>query len=118
MKITKLIIKNFRHLHNLELRFGERITAIAGQNSTGKSSILGLVGHVFTFPSAYKTLNEKQFATQYSEIFSFSYPNYDKPKDYDYIVALDTEEEIPVIKKQQGYHLSNHILDYYESAAS
>ena len=28
------------------------------------------------------------------------------------------EEETPVIKKQQGYHLSNHILDYYKSAAS
>ena len=66
---------------------------------------MGLVGHVFTFPSAYKTLNEKQFATQYSEIFSFSYPNYDKPKDHDYIVALDTEEEIPVMsyeRKERG----------------
>ena len=32
------------------------------------------------------------------------------------VMAL--EEETPVIKKQQGYHLSDHILDYYKSAAS
>lgn len=32
--------------------------------------------------------------------------------------AAAFEEESPVIKKQQGYHLSNHILDYYKSAAS
>ncbi|MCU7800081.1 MAG: transcriptional initiation protein Tat [gamma proteobacterium symbiont of Lucinoma myriamae] len=32
--------------------------------------------------------------------------------------AVALEEETPVIKKQQGYHLSNHILDYYKSAAS
>ncbi|MCU7818366.1 MAG: transcriptional initiation protein Tat [gamma proteobacterium symbiont of Lucinoma myriamae] len=32
--------------------------------------------------------------------------------------AVALEEETPVIKKQQRYHLSNHILDYYKSAAS
>ena len=32
------------------------------------------------------------------------------------VVAI--EEETPEIKQQQGYHLSNHILDYYKSAAS
>ena len=97
MKATKVIIKKFRHLQNMELVFGERLTAIAGQNATGKSSILGLVGHVFKFPVDYKTLNEKQFATQYSEIFRFSYPNYDKAKEHDYIVELNTGEQILVL---------------------
>ena len=32
------------------------------------------------------------------------------------VVAM--EEETAEIKQQQGYHLSNHILDYYKSAAS
>lgn len=105
MKITKVIIKKFRHLQNLELTFGERLTAIAGQNTTGKSSVLGLVGHVFNFPSDYKTLNEKQFATQYSEIFRFSYPDYDKAKDHDYVVELDTGMQVPVLsygRKEKG----------------
>lgn len=34
------------------------------------------------------------------------------------VSALAAEEESTLVKKQQGYHLSNHILDYYKSAAS
>lgn len=105
MKVTKITIKKFRHLKNLELIFGERLTAIAGQNGTGKSSVLGLVGHGFNFPSKYKTLNEKQFATQYSEIFRFSYPDYDKPKEHDYKIELDNKTIIPVLsyeRKEKG----------------
>jgi hypothetical protein len=81
----------------MELAFGERLTAIAGQNGTGKSSVLGLVGHGFNFPAEYKTLNEKPFATQYSEIFSFSYPEYDKPKEHRYTIELNTGESVSVI---------------------
>jgi hypothetical protein len=105
MKVTKATIHKFRHLQNIELIFGERLTAIAGQNGTGKSSILGLIGHVFKFPLDYRTLNEKQFATQYSEIFRFSYPLYDKPKDHDYTIELDTNESIDVLsydRKERG----------------
>lgn len=97
MKVEKLIIHKFRHLRDLELIFGERITAIAGQNCTGKSSILGLVGHVFTFDSSYKALDKRQFTTQYSEIFRFSYPEYDKAKNHDYVVELDNDDSIQVI---------------------
>ena len=31
--------------------------------------------------------------------------------------ALAEEEQTSVIKKQQGYHLTDHILEYYKSAA-
>lgn len=105
MKIKKITVNKFRHLQNMALSFGERLTAIAGQNGTGKSSILGLVGHGFIFPADYKTLNEKQFATQYSEIFRFSYPDYDKPKGHDYVIELDDGTTIPVLsydRKERG----------------
>jgi len=105
MKIRKLTINKFRHLQNINLIFGERLTAIAGQNGTGKSSILGIVGHGFTFSPDYKTLNKKQFATQYSEIFRFSYPDYDKPKDHDCIIELDSGQTIPILsydRKERG----------------
>jgi predicted ATPase len=97
MKVNKLIINKFRHLRDLELTFGNRITAIAGQNCTGKSSILGLVGHIFTFDSSYKALDKKQFTTQYSEMFRFPYPGYDKAKDHDYVVELDNNDSVQVI---------------------
>ena len=97
MKVKKLKINRFRHLHDLELEFGNRLTAIAGQNGTGKSCILGLVGHAFTFSTKYKTLDNKQFATQYSEIFRFSYPKFDKPKDHDYSIELDNGKKVNVL---------------------
>jgi len=102
MKIKKLKIDKFRHLKNIEMEFGERITAIAGQNGTGKSSILGIIGHVFTFTKTdelkqMQTIFGKNFETVYSEIFKFSYPEYDKPKDHIYTIELDNNENIPVV---------------------
>lgn len=97
MRIKKLIIDRFRLLNNLEIPIGEKLTAIVGQNGTGKSSLLGLIGHVFTFNPKSKTINGKQFFTQYSEIFRFSYPNFDKPKEHIYKVELDSGETVPVI---------------------
>lgn len=105
MKTEKLHINKFRHLGQLELKFGERLTAIAGQNGTGKSSVLGLIGHVFTFPKEYKTLNNKPFTTEYSEIFRFSYPSYDRPKEHDYSVHCDDGSAISVLsydRKEKG----------------
>jgi predicted ATPase len=97
MKVERLIIDKFRHLEKIELLFGNRITAIAGQNATGKSSILGLVGHIFTFDAVHKTLNGGPFTTQCSEIFKFSYPKYDKPKHHNYSVLLDNGDSVPVL---------------------
>lgn len=104
MKIEKLRINKFRHLKGLSLRFGERLTAIAGQNGTGKSSVLGLVGHVFTFSNEYKTLNNKPFTTEYSEIFRFS-NQFDRPKEHDYSVHYDRANSISVLsyeRKEKG----------------
>jgi len=40
MKFTKLEVKNFRHIKNQQIEFGDKLTAISGQNSTGKTSLL------------------------------------------------------------------------------
>lgn len=100
MKIKKLKIEQFRHLTNIEMDFGERITAIAGQNGTGKSSMLGIIGHIFTYTKTeeqkkIKTISNNYFETVYSEIFKFAYPDYDKPKEHKYEIDLDNGESIP-----------------------
>jgi predicted ATP-dependent endonuclease of OLD family len=41
MKIKSLFVKNFRHIENQIIEFGEKLTVLSGQNSTGKSSLLG-----------------------------------------------------------------------------
>lgn len=84
MKILDIEITKFRHLNDIKIDLGERLTAISGQNGTGKSTILGLLGHVCREKSGFKTFDDKGFETEYSEIFRFSYPDFDKPKEHIY----------------------------------
>ncbi len=106
MKIKKLRIEKFRHLSNMNISFGKLITAIAGQNGTGKSSVLGLVGHIFSFREKdntilYKTIDGRPFETQFSEIFRFSYPNNDQTGEHKYSVELDNGDVVPVISSDR-----------------
>ena len=48
MKITKVYIEKFRGFHQQEFQVGSQITAIAGQNGTQKSTLLGMIPQVFT----------------------------------------------------------------------
>lgn len=97
MKIIKVLIEKFRMLENIEIPIASKLTAIAGQNCTAKSSVLGLIGHVFNFDTAYKTIDGRSFTTKYSEIFRFSYPTYDRPKEHRYIVVFDNGSSIPAL---------------------
>ena len=58
MYVKKLIIRKFRHINNLSIDFCEGVNAIAGQNGTGKSSILGLIGHA-GFRAGYAVFHER-----------------------------------------------------------
>lgn len=40
-----LIINDFRQFKNMEISLGKRLTVIAGRNSTGKSTILGILAN-------------------------------------------------------------------------
>jgi len=72
MKISKLDITNFRHLNNLSFEFGSILTVIAGGNGTGKTSLLGIIGHIFKFGNAHYNLFNERFETKYSSVFRFS----------------------------------------------
>ncbi len=88
MNISELQITKFRHLNDIKIKLGDRLTAIAGQNGTGKSTVLGLLGHVCKEKSKARTFDGKLFETEYSEIFKFSFPTYDKPKEHLYEVSF------------------------------
>ena len=75
MKITKLDVENFRHIDDQVIEFGECLTVITGQNSTGKSSLLGWIAQAFDYKSKTKTLTGNFFKSKYSEIFRFCEEN-------------------------------------------
>lgn len=108
--IKELDISNFRHLKDVKIKFGKTLTVISGLNGTGKSSILGLVGHLFSFrqddknKSGVKTLSDKTFETEYSEIFRFC-PLNDHGKDYSYNATFgdnDTDIYVKSAKARLG----------------
>jgi len=89
-QIINLNIKQFRHLKDLNIEFGSRITAIAGPNGTGKSSLLGLIAGAFIFnKDKHQTLFHKNFSADFSDIFTFSKKKEgDKVPLYKYEVLL------------------------------
>ena len=45
LRIEKLEMSNFRCFKDIAFPLGKMITAVAGHNATGKSTVLGLLGH-------------------------------------------------------------------------
>ncbi|WP_444379975.1 AAA family ATPase, partial [Prevotella sp.] len=48
MLITKVHVEKFRGFHNQDFEVGSMLTAIAGQNGTQKSTLLGIITQKFT----------------------------------------------------------------------
>ncbi len=101
MKIKELDIKYFRHMQDLNIKVGNSITVVSGLNGTGKSSLLGLIGHLFSFQGnkedsdekyPYKTISGQPFETEYSNIFRFS-KEYDMDKKYAYKMLIENDDE-------------------------
>lgn len=92
MKISKLNITQFRHLNNLTFNLGSTITVIAGGNGTGKTSLLGLIGHIFRFGNNPRNLFNERFETKYSSVFRFS-SNHDITGNYQYKLTFTDNSE-------------------------
>lgn len=74
MKLKKVIFNEsgFRNLQDLTIDIADSITVIAGHNGIGKSTILGLIANASEY-SNQKTLLNKAFRSDFSEIFILDY---------------------------------------------
>lgn len=73
VNIERIVINNFRCFKGLELKLGKFVTVISGQNATGKSTILGLLGHCAELKKKDgKPILHNQFRTEFSEIIKAS----------------------------------------------
>lgn len=97
MNFSKLEIHHFRHITNQTIEIGSVMTAIAGQNGTGKSTLLGWISQSCDTKLKNKTLLDTPFKSKYSEIFRFC-PDQDFKNSYDVSIHY-IEEEIQEIKK-------------------
>lgn len=79
-----LYIKKFRNMADADIPLGQRLTIIAGQNGTGKSTILGMLGQPFGMVEA-RTIFGKACRTKFTDIFNFS-PDHDIPGEHLYYI--------------------------------
>ncbi len=69
MKATRLYIEDFRQFKNCEIGIGKKMTVIAGNNGTGKSTVLGLLANSSEL-RGHETYIGKSFRGEFSELFS------------------------------------------------
>ena len=94
MKITKIHIEKFRGFQNEDFELGSQLTAIAGQNGTQKSTLLGIITQTFTLKTddpmrAEKPLCGGSYISAFKDKFRLS-PTFDKPKEHEWTISFDS----------------------------
>ncbi len=93
MKIEKVYIRKFRGFKEQEFELGSQLTAIAGQNGTQKSTLLGMITQTFSIPKDNPMYGEKplcggSYRSAFSDKFRLS-PTFDKPKEHEWSLFFD-----------------------------
>ncbi len=94
MKITKIHISRFRGFQDQDIELGSQITAIAGQNGTQKSTLLGIITQTFTIKEnddmrAERPICGGSYISAFKDKFRLS-PIFDKPGDHEWTISFDS----------------------------
>lgn len=100
MKILKVHIEKFRGFTNQELEVGSLLTAIAGQNGTQKSTLLGIISQPFSLSGKHPMYGEKPlcggtYRSAFSDKFRLS-PIFDKPGEHEWTLYFDDSSNYSV----------------------
>lgn len=69
----KILINDFRQFHNQSILFGKYLTVLSGRNSTGKSTILGMIANSGELKKKDGvTYSSRAFRAEFSELFKGS----------------------------------------------
>lgn len=106
--IEKIYITKFRKFSNLTIKCGRKLTVIAGQNGTQKTTLLGLMAHPFSMSKhnpddddgisistdeqihsfyEFKTIQGHSFQSKFASKFKFDNSR-EKPKDHEYSLFM------------------------------
>ena len=100
MKIVKVYIEKFRGFKKQEFELGSQLTAIAGQNGTQKSTLLGMITQTFSIPKDNPMYGEKplcggSYRSAFSDKFRLS-PTFDKPKEHEWSLFFDNGQQFEI----------------------
>lgn len=110
--IKSIYVEQFRAMRRLPIPLGKKVTVIAGQNATCKSTLLGMIGQPFGLKNE-RTIFDKAFSTKFSDIFKFSIVN-DIPGEHEYQIEFYDEtlfgKKTEYVKSyKRGPHDTSHI---------
>ena len=116
--ITKLHIEKFRGFQNVDCELGSQITAIAGQNGTQKTVLLGLLSQPFSITDSENPMKGEMplcggnYKSAFADKFKFS-AEFDKPREHEWTIYVDgnepfTLESIPRENKLRFYRKGDH----------
>ncbi len=100
MKIERVNIRRFRGFKEQEFELGSQLTAIAGQNGTQKSTLLGMITQTFSIPQENPMYGEKplcggSYRSAFSDKFRLS-PIFDKPKEHEWTLIFDNGQQFEI----------------------
>lgn len=84
----------FRKFQNVGFNLGQKVTVIAGQNGTMKSTLLGLIGQPFSMKgkdnamAQAKTIDATPFESKFSDKFKIS-PDFDLPGNHKWSIEVN-----------------------------
>lgn len=115
MKITQVDIAKFRGFRNQSFELGSQITAIAGQNGTQKSTLLGLITQTFTVKKDSPMRGEHplcggSYISQFKDKFRLS-PTFDKPGSHEWTLSFD---EIPPFTVESILRSGSGIIRFWK----
>jgi len=98
MIIKSIQIKKFRGFDDVQFLLGTNLTAIAGQNGTQKTTLLGIITQPFTISNksnplfGEKPLSGGNFRSLFREKFKLS-DSFDLPKSHEWTLNFNNENE-------------------------
>lgn len=68
MYISKIVVKNFRNFHNLDIEFQEGLNVIVGPNNVGKTNFMRIIGFLNADPNFDATIDDFNKYVLYNNI--------------------------------------------------
>lgn len=105
-KVIGINISKFRTFKNQSISLGGHVTVFSGRNGSMKTSLMGLVAHVFT--SSSKDAFGKDLKTLLAEVFKLS-DKFDKDK-YTYDIQVETAKDERISEPVSIYYAGGKTL--------
>ncbi len=108
--LKEIKIHKYRGFRDVSFKVGTRLTVIAGQNGTQKTTLLGMLTQMFTLDPKSEMGSEKplvggNYRSDFMNKFKFS-PKFDKAGDHEWTLSFDGMDDVTATsiwrKKEDG----------------